>query len=99
MTNTCQHEIAPIAFKLGQIVLTRGVDDLINGDHELIREFMDRHDNCDWGTICEEDIPLNNEATHNGGRIMSQYEYNGTRLWIITESDRSVTTLLLPSEY
>lgn len=99
MSNNCQEVIKPIPFKLGRIVITRGIDELVNGVHEKLIPFLDLHSSCDWGSICEEDKPLNNEATHNGDRIMSQYHFNDIKIWIITEWDRSVTTFLLPSEY
>ena len=99
MTDICQEVIKPIPFKLGRIVITRGIDDLVNGEHEKLIPFLDLHSSCDWGSICEEDKPLNNEATNNGDRIMSQYHFNDIKIWIITEWDRSVSTFLLPSEY
>lgn len=99
MTDICQEVIKPIPFKLGRIVITRGIDELVNGVHEKLIPFLDRHDSCDWGSTCEEDSALNNEGTHDGGRIMSEYHYDDIKIWIITESDRSATTFLLPSEY
>ena len=99
MTDICQEVIKPIPFKLGRIVITRGIDELINGRHEMLIQFLDSHRSFNWGSICEEDKTLNDEATHNGDRIMSQYHFNDIKIWLITEWDRSVTTFLLPSEY
>ena len=99
MTDICQCEISPIPFELGKVVFTQGINQLIQGEHDKLNKFVDRHYSCDWGTTCEEDRSLNNEATHNGDRIMSQYDHDGIQIWIITEWDRSVTTVLLPSEY
>jgi hypothetical protein len=93
------NQTAPIPFVLGAVVLTQDINELIHGKHEMLKKFVDRHYSCDWGSICKEDSDLNDEATHNGDRIMSQYDYDDIQIWIITESDRSVTTVLLPSEY
>ena len=99
MTDICQSEISPISFELGKVVFTQGINQLIQGEHDKLKPFLERHYSCDWGTTCEEDCLVNNEATHNGDRIMSQYDYDDIQIWIITEWDRSVTTVLLPSEY
>lgn len=68
------------------------------------REFfaicLSRHFSGDWGEMDEEDKNANNEALENGTRIFSAFENSdGERLWIITEADRSATTLLLPEDY
>jgi hypothetical protein len=63
-------------------------------------EFLQRHVRCDWGDVCEEDAELNNEALSDGGRLLSSYCLNDTtKLWIITEADRTSSCCLLPSEY
>ncbi|MGF1804333.1 type I restriction endonuclease subunit M [Aliivibrio sifiae] len=87
----------PIPFFLGTVILTQGINILCQGEHEAMDVFVKRHALCDWGT--SEDWEMNNEATHNGDRIISQYDFQGTTIWIITEHDRSVTTILLPNEY
>ena len=62
--------------------------------------FLDRHAACDWGEICPQDKTLNDEAIDGEARIMSVYRTSlGVRLWVITEADRSATTILLPEEY
>lgn len=69
----------------------------------LARSLMDRHIRCDWGDISESDRDANDQAQiHGGERIVSAYTLPGQirqTIWIITEADRSVTTLLLPEEY
>ena len=63
---------------------------------------LDRHQSGDWGDICTEDFGLNDQALEPGneGRLLSVYNYEGEpKFWIITEWDRSVTTILLPEEY
>ena len=62
--------------------------------------FLKRHVTGDWGELDEEDRRENEESIVHGLRLLSAYTLsNGTRIWIITEADRSATTLLLPSEY
>jgi hypothetical protein len=62
--------------------------------------FLSRHACGNWGDLCEADRQENARALRQGGRLMSTYTLkNGQTLWIITEADRSVTTLLLPLEY
>jgi hypothetical protein len=62
---------------------------------ELIR----RHIGGDWGRVCASDGKLNDQALADDSRILSAYEIAGTRLYVITEWDRSYTTILLASEY
>ncbi|MEM7387300.1 MAG: type I restriction endonuclease subunit M [Verrucomicrobiota bacterium] len=59
-----------------------------------------RHERGDWGEVCTEDRAENEEALRRGGRLLSVYRTEeGTRFYIITEADRSSTTVLLPDEY
>ena len=53
----------------------------------------------DWGRLCDDDRLANELALQGGARILSAYEVDGARVWVITEADRSATTALLPSEY
>jgi hypothetical protein len=96
-------------FQLGEIVATTGVADLMKKNPEFNSfciESLMRHAQCDWGETCESDKKLNDEALINGTRIMSVYCYlnddtslMGRKIWIITEADRSSTTILFPSDY
>ena len=62
--------------------------------------FLRRHASGDWGEVDGSDWTLNDESLEDGGRLHSVYRTSlGVRIWIITESDRSVTTFLLPDEY
>ncbi len=83
---------------LGQIVITRGANaDLQNED---VLSALQRHSRGDWGDVDNEDWESNDEALKNGARLLSSYKSsNGVKFWIITEWDRSVSTILLPSEY
>ena len=58
-----------------------------------------RHHQGDWGDVCEEDRESNEEALLMHLRILSSYNFSKDKIWIITEADRSVTTILLPSDY
>lgn len=58
-----------------------------------------RHQSGDWSEMCSEDAATNEDAVRNDHRILSSYTVNGTKYWVITERDRSVTTILLPSEH
>lgn len=89
-------------FELGQTVMTRGVAQYIEdkGIPPLeLAQILSWHGNGLWGDIPEEDKRANDEALTNGGRILSAYELRGERVWIITEADRSYTTILFPDEY
>jgi hypothetical protein len=85
-------------FKLGDIFVTPGaLEVILKEDMNLA---LQRHANCDWGEVCKEDWELNDEALELGHRILSVYtSSNGVKFWIITEADRSATTILLPEEY
>ncbi|GAA0833300.1 hypothetical protein GCM10009080_13830 [Cupriavidus pauculus] len=61
--------------------------------------YLTRHACGDWGLVPTEDVKANDLAVEHGWRILSAYDIAGVRIWIITEADRSVTTLLLPDEY
>lgn len=86
-------------FELGQVLITPGAYEALNLMDAAYG--LDRHAKGDFGDVCEEDKLLNDEAIILGdGRIMSAYrDRNDNKFWIITEWDRSATTILLPSEY
>jgi hypothetical protein len=87
-------------FAIGHVVATRGAVRALDKAHELPSTFLRRHVAGDWGDLEKEDRDLNDQALREGSRILSAYWLrDGTRLWVITEADRSVTTLLLPEEY
>jgi len=87
-------------FPLGQVVATPGALAALEEAGQLPQEFLHRHVAGDWGELDKQDLQANERALREGQRILSAYSTkNGTRLWLITEWDRSVTTLLLPSEY
>lgn len=82
-------------FALGQVCATPGFIRLgLNPLH-----YLARHLTGDWGEMCAEDRQANEDAIIQGLRIFSAYDTPEGRIWVITEADRSVTTLLLPDEY
>ena len=87
-------------FRAGQLVMTAGVNDLVKRGALNPVPYLRRHLDGDWGDLCDEDRRSNDAALKNGDRLFSSYRITpDLKLWIITEWDRSVTTLLLPSEY
>ena len=87
-------------FPLGQTVVTAGVHELLLAGMFDPLDLLRRHQAGDWGEICPDDRQVNEDALLYGNRILSAYSLaDGTKLWIITEADRSVTTILLPEEY
>lgn len=85
-------------FAIGQLFATPGV--LAEVSTADISTALSRHAMADWGDLCQEDIDENNRALEEGSRLLSAYNSTSkVKFWIITEWDRSVTTVLLPSEY
>ncbi len=91
---------AAMRFPLGQTLVTPGAADAFEktGEHPLY--FLLRHQTGDWGRLDEADKKENELSVEAGLRILSAYHLSdGTRIWVITEADRSSTCLLLPQEY
>jgi hypothetical protein len=87
-------------FPLGQIVSTPGALNALAEAGQTPLEFIRRHAMGDWGELDEEDRVENERSLIQGLRLLSAYCLrDGTKIWIITEADRSATTLLLPEEY
>ena len=87
-------------FSLGAVLATPGALEVL-GRHEVSpSELLERHASKDWGDVPPEDARENEFALQRGFRVMSSYPLSGgVRVWIITERDRSLTTILLPAEY
>lgn len=94
---------------LGRVVMTAGVDQMLKQNEELIdfvySSVFRRFQNADWGEMCEEDERENDLALEFGYRLLGSYvlpkkfRKDYEKIWVITEWDRSVTTILLPEEY
>jgi hypothetical protein len=84
---------------LGRVVATPGALSLLMGAGESPFDYVARHATGDWGELCAFDRRQNEITLRNGYRVLSSYDVPAGRIWIITEADRSVTTILLPEEY
>lgn len=93
----------PMTLTLGNIVATAGVDSWVKESPDArakpLIESLRRHQSGDWGEVCDEDKSTNDAALTTDCRIISAYTIDDRKLWIITEWDRSVTTILFPEEY
>jgi len=85
-------------FWTGFFCVTRPADEKI--ERKEIMDAFWRHESGDWGDVCAEDKEANETALQFGGRLFSAYhDSNGVKFWIVTEADRSATTVLLPDDY
>jgi hypothetical protein len=84
---------------LGRIVATPGALKLFSEIGEAPFDYLARHATGDWGDLCAFDRRQNEIALREGYRVLSSYEVPAGRVWVITEADRSITTILLPEEY
>jgi len=89
----------PVAkFRLGRIVSTANALKCLSNDD--IFYAISRHQAGDWGDVRPEDRAANDQALVDGSRVFSVYHaLNGLKFWMITEADRSVTTVMLPNDY
>lgn len=98
-------------FETGRIVVTIGVDELMRKDAgfgKFVKVSLGRFLHGDWGDLCQEDRDSNEKSLMSGDRLFASYVKHGTdvdeppvkyKIWIITEADRSATTILFPEEY
>jgi hypothetical protein len=88
-------------FELGKVVMTKGLASYFNKiDANKVQEFLHKHVTGDFGQLDKSDIKMNNEAIETGeDRILSCYEYYSRKIYIITEWDRSYTTIMFAEEY
>jgi hypothetical protein len=84
---------------LGRVVATPGALKLLGKSGRHPFEYLARHASGDWGDLYAFDRRQNEIALRDGLRIFSSYDVPAGRVWIITEADRSITTILLPEEY
>lgn len=93
----------PSKFPMGQLVFTNGVADKVTEDpafDEFVITSLLRHGRCDWGDMCENDIRENEFSLDKHLRLFSAYKHETLpKIWVITEADRSATTVLFPEEY
>lgn len=99
MTNTFQVPggVVHSRFPVGKLSITFFALHVLTQD--MITSGLKRHAAGDWGDVSEEDRAANERALLHGGRLFSAYHEGDAKYWIITEADRSETTLLLPDDY
>lgn len=90
-------------FPLGQLAATPGVLELLDRYQVSLFDLLARHASGDWGDVGAEDAHTNEQALIHGNRLLSCYTLvpgdPDTRVWAISEANRSVTTVIMPSEY
>lgn len=99
MTHTIPGSLRARRFPIGQLVATRGAIALLEEHGEDYKNLIDRHTTGDWGSLDAEDVAQNEAGIRRGNRLLSSYPVGEHRVWVITEADRSTTTILLPDEY
>ena len=86
-------------FALGKTVATPNAIATLSAAHIGTDQLLERHIMGDYGDLCEEDRKQNRVAIKHGFRVMSSYQVDDQTVWVITEADRSSTTILLPGDY
>ena len=99
MNGSANQGSVPVRFPLGQTVATPGALRVLGATGTSPSALLTRHQMGDWGDVSPEDAQENELSVEEGFRILSSYRVGEERLWIITEADRSVTTILRPDEY
>lgn len=91
---------SPVRFQLGNLFVTPGASDALEEATQSPQEFLSRHARLEQGELSDEDQSENEFSVNKHLRIFSAFKTaKGDKIWVITEADRSMTTLLLPSEY
>ncbi len=98
MTTQETNQVKPL-FALGKIFATPGAIEAMNGLAIHPISLLCHHQCGDWGDLDQDDKEANDSALNTGSRILSAYQYGQKKFWVISEADRSLTTILLPEEY
>lgn len=98
MTTQAINQVKPL-FTLGKIVATPGAIEAMNTLQIHPMSLLCHHQSGDWGDIDPDDKEANDSALTTGARIFSAYQFDKKNFWVITEADRTSTTILLPEEY
>ncbi len=94
------NEKPKVLFSLGEVFLTIGAKEALVESNQIANEFLTKHQTGDWGLVCDSDKKENDLSVREGFRILSSYKTNSdVKVWVITEADRSATTILLPEDY
>lgn len=100
MTEPCVPALPQPRLPLGQLVATPAAVAALATAGVSVFKLLNRHARHDWGDLSSEDLALNDLAAIAGQRVLSSYLLrNGQKVWVITEGDRSMTTVLLPEDY
>ena len=94
--------LSSLRVPLGQVVITAAIDQWTREAQvwgHIQGALFNQHMRADWGEVGSEDWASNNQALRDGGRLLSAYTIEGRKVWIITEADRSSTTILFPEDY
>ena len=91
-------EALPI-FELGRVVASAAVAHFVDEFSLDVTPLLRRHHAGDWGEVGKDDWESNEAGLEHGGRLLSAYDLSGHRVWVITEADRSATTILFPDDY
>lgn len=89
-------------FNIGKLYMTAAIAEALKDNTQFsieIHAALYRYSNCDWGDMSGEDKRINDSALKDGDRIFAAYKTSKGKIWIITEADRSCTTILFPSDY
>ena len=101
--NESKNETKAPRLELGRLMQTRGINSASEESSDFYKEVVvafNRYTRGDWGEMCDEDKALNDEAVRTGGdRVLAAYETSKGKIYIITEYDRSATTILFADEY
>jgi len=84
--------------ELGCVVASQGTATIFNGQEERLNWFLARHQSGDWGSLPESAVEENERALRDGGKVKSAYIFDGFKVLVVTEADRSTTKVLLPEE-
>lgn len=91
---------ALVSFPLGRLFITQGASEALEESGQTAQEFINRHARLEQGELCAEDHKENLFSVDKALRIFSAYKTaNGVKIWVITEADRSASTILTPEEY
>ena len=96
---TARRSTMPPKFPLGQIVVTRNCLDYAQKNNINLTELVTRHASGDDGDLCKADQELNDLAIKEEGCVFSTYQTNGVKIYVVTEWDRSYTTIMLAEDY
>lgn len=88
-----------ILFALGKVVTTKNAVEFMTQKCITPFDLLHRHQHGDWGNLNEPDLEANEQALIEDLRILSSYNFDKEKIWVITEADRTLTTILLPSDY